>query len=215
MSLAFISFCAFLTGAGSCTAFSAAVKTSTFNWPEHRGTASAFPLSGFGLSAFFFAVLGSVAFSGKTGSFLLILAIGTLCLNLVALPFMSLIRTSHDYAMLPGDDAQPTYDERAPSSREPLKVQETASGQRGKPLPSSGSSSSGHPTGDQDYGSVCCPTHGSAHQTSRAGEEGQMHDTYQNVQTEVTGLALLKHTEFYQLFAIMGLLAGVGLMTIK
>jgi nitrate/nitrite transporter NarK len=42
-----------LTGVGGCSAFSAAIKTSALNWPHHRGTATAFPLAAFGLSAFF------------------------------------------------------------------------------------------------------------------------------------------------------------------
>lgn len=44
----------YMTGLGGCMAFAAAVKTSALNWPSHRGTATAFPLAAFGLSAFFF-----------------------------------------------------------------------------------------------------------------------------------------------------------------
>ena len=67
----------FMTGLGSCMAFQAAVKTSALNWPHHRGTATAFPLAAFGLSAFFFSLIGSTAFPGNTSAFLLLLFFGT------------------------------------------------------------------------------------------------------------------------------------------
>lgn len=32
---------------------------------------------------------------------------------------------------------------------------------------------------------------------------------------DIRGVAMLKHTEFYQLFVLLGILTGVGIMTIK
>lgn len=61
-----------VTGTGGAAAFAGAIKTSALNWPEHRGTATAFPLAAFGLSAFFFSLLSSVAFEDDTGHFLLL-----------------------------------------------------------------------------------------------------------------------------------------------
>lgn len=55
-----------LTGAGGCTAFSAAIKASASNWPMHRGTATAFPLSAFGLSAFFYTTLAGLVWPNDT-----------------------------------------------------------------------------------------------------------------------------------------------------
>lgn len=76
----------FLSGLGGCTAFAAAIKTSALNWsvsipqastilfaltlralyrPHHRGTATAFPLAAFGLSAFFFSLVGGFLFPGR------------------------------------------------------------------------------------------------------------------------------------------------------
>src|SRR5690349_21143553 len=52
-SMAALCFHAACTGFGSCSAFAAAMKSSALNWPHHRGTATAFPLAAFGLSAFF------------------------------------------------------------------------------------------------------------------------------------------------------------------
>lgn len=55
-----------LTGAGGCTAFSAAIKASASNWPMHRGTATAFPLSALGLSAFFYTTLAGLVWPNDT-----------------------------------------------------------------------------------------------------------------------------------------------------
>ena len=78
----------FCTGLGGCMAFAGAVKTSALNWPQHRGTATAFPLAAFGLSAFFFATISSFAAPNDAGLFLAILAIG--CFSLMFIPFFFL-----------------------------------------------------------------------------------------------------------------------------
>jgi Nodulin-like len=88
MSVFLLCFFSFLTGCGSCSSFQAAIKTSALNWPLHRGTATAFPLSAFGLSAFFFTTLSGFIFPGDTSDFLLLLAIGTFCLTIVPLLFI-------------------------------------------------------------------------------------------------------------------------------
>lgn len=84
-------FFSFLTGQGACMAFAAAVKTSALNWPRHRGTATAFPLAGFGLSAFFFSTLGSGFFPTDTSAFLAMLAIGTSGLTVFGFFFLHVL----------------------------------------------------------------------------------------------------------------------------
>lgn len=79
---------AYLTGFGGCMAFAASVKTSALNWPHHRGTATAFPLAAFGLSAFTFSVFGEVVFPGNTGAFLATLTVGTFSLCFVGFFFL-------------------------------------------------------------------------------------------------------------------------------
>ncbi|KAH7327871.1 major facilitator superfamily domain-containing protein [Stachybotrys elegans] len=78
----------YLSGLGGCMAFAAAVKTSALNWPRHRGTATAFPLAAFGLSAFFFSLLGSLFFPGNPSDFLLLLATGTSVMTFVGFFFL-------------------------------------------------------------------------------------------------------------------------------
>ncbi|CAK7211495.1 hypothetical protein SBRCBS47491_001145 [Sporothrix bragantina] len=108
-SVAFLCLASYLTGLGGCMAFAAAVKTSALNWPHHRGTATAFPLAAFGLSAFFFSLFGSLIVPGDTSAFLLLLAIGTFVLTFVSFFFLHVLphtsQHQHYHAVSDGDGA--------------------------------------------------------------------------------------------------------------
>lgn len=97
-------FFTFLTGAGSCSAFSAAIKVCATNWPRHRGTATAFPLSGFGLSAFLFTTVSAFFFPDDTAGLLLLLTLGTVVTVFVATIFLRLIPTT--YSALSTEESQ-------------------------------------------------------------------------------------------------------------
>jgi hypothetical protein len=103
MSVGLISLCSFLSGVGSCSAFQAALKTATLNWPTHRGSATACPLAAFGLSAFFYTVIAGFAFPGDTSSLLMLLSLATSLLVLVSIPFLIVVdhQKGGDYAVLP------------------------------------------------------------------------------------------------------------------
>jgi hypothetical protein len=77
---------------------------AALNWPHHRGTATAFPLAAFGLSAFFYTLLSGLAFPGKTSSLLLLLSIGTSCLVLVCIPFLHIVGHNARYSVLPTNE---------------------------------------------------------------------------------------------------------------
>ncbi|KAK0546036.1 hypothetical protein OC846_005422 [Tilletia horrida] len=67
-----------LTGLGNSAAFAAAMNAQAKSWDgTKRGTATAFVLSGFGLSAFFYSTLSHSLFPGNTGDYLLLLAFGS------------------------------------------------------------------------------------------------------------------------------------------
>jgi len=104
MSVTALCFFGLLTGMGSCTAFSAALKVCATNWPRHRGTATAFPLSAFGLSAFFYTMVSAFAFPDDTAGYLLLLACGTTLMVFVGMFFLQLVRPSSVYEELPGDE---------------------------------------------------------------------------------------------------------------
>ena len=248
----FSCLCAFSTGTGSCTAFTAAIKTATFNWPEHRGTATAFPLSAFGLSAFVFASIATLAFGDNIGNLILLLAIGTVCLNLAGLPFIRLVSYGQEYSILPNDENRA---DMRPATKNRSRASTMSTIRPGEPtihleiLPSSSRApeSQDHRTNlmtvtesslaiDEEQGTprsrLTSPTPSSSN--SLSSEEGQglrlsrstsrqsalypvaahgrsSHD----YGLEITGMQLLERLEFWQLFAMLALLAGVGLMTIK
>jgi MFS family permease len=117
MGVPLLFFLSFLTGFGSCAAFQAAIKTSALNWPLHRGTATAFPLAAFGLSAFFFTALSGLVFGDDTSDYLLLLAGGTFVLTFVSLFFVSVphadvyhaISTSEDHPGRARRDSNPLH----------------------------------------------------------------------------------------------------------
>jgi hypothetical protein len=115
----------YMTGLGGCMAFAAAVKTSALNWPNHRGTATAFPLAAFGLSAFFFSFIGAVFFPGDPSAFLELLAWGTFGLTFGSFFFLKVHHEQAEYEAVPASDETPSIPStdpqqlRAGSSDEP------------------------------------------------------------------------------------------------
>jgi MFS family permease len=104
MGVGLLCFLSFMTGFGSCAAFQASIKTSALNWPLHRGTATAFPLAAFGLSAFFFTALSGIAFGDDTSDYLLLLAAGTFVLTFVSLFFITVPHAEAYHAISTGDE---------------------------------------------------------------------------------------------------------------
>jgi hypothetical protein len=117
-----ISFYSFISGVGSCAAFQAALKTgtstqhgsiqlvltpaATLNWPTHRGSATAFPLAAFGLSAFFYTLVAGIAFPGNTSGLLTMLSLATSLLVLVSIPFLIIVdhKSGTSYTVLPTNE---------------------------------------------------------------------------------------------------------------
>ena len=106
---------------------------AALNWPHHRGTATAFPLAAFGLSAFFYTLLSGLAFPGKTSSLLLLLSIGTSCLVLASIPFLHIVDHNARYSVLPTNE-----DSSGLPRRDSNRLHRTKSGggkYSGSPLP--------------------------------------------------------------------------------
>ncbi|KAL2173861.1 major facilitator superfamily domain-containing protein [Thermothelomyces heterothallicus CBS 202.75] len=247
-------FFAFLTGLGGCMAFAASVKTSALNWPHHRGTATAFPLAAFGLSAFFFSLCGAVFFPGDTGAFLTLLAAGTFALIFTGFFFLkvyphtsyqSLPTTSglsgsqHLHRTLSEEakttrlhrhgrhslDAEPgtspntttttTYTTPAATagpSREPLLNPAHDSADVEAALPPSPDGRSHDADADEASSLMSKST-----ASSVAGEVYVQNsvDMDRSHRVDIRGWRLLRNLDFWQLFSIMGILAGIGLMTIN
>ncbi|KAI9783764.1 MAG: hypothetical protein M1839_003100 [Geoglossum umbratile] len=199
-----------LTGIGSCAAFSASLKSAALNFPHHRGTATAFPLAAFGLSAFFFSTLSSLAFPGNTSDFLFLLAIGTFTIIFVSLFFLRVIPHPSIYEALPASNTH--FRPNSSQLRRPKSAEVRSSLERelvneasDSPCPdieetlSLISSSSSSSPGD-----VICEEEG----VVKAHGDDSHH-------LDIRGMSLLPKAEFWQLFALLGLLTGVGLMTIN
>ena len=210
---------AYLTGVGGCAAFAGAVKTSALNWPDHRGTATAFPLAGFGLSAFFFAVMSHVAFPHNTSDLLLLLTIATFAMFVIGGIFLRVIPHSLDYRSINrSDSGSPTLLKRAKSederhqSREPGMQQESIS-----PLdiPWTNVATIKEPEDprrdDTETSSLLSKSSGPS-DVFDIPEDAGNNDSHK---IDIRGFALLSHTKFYMLWIMLGLMTGVGLMTIK
>lgn len=244
-------FFSYLTGLGGCMAFAAAVKTSALNWPHHRGTATAFPLAAFGLSAFFFSTFGTLFFPGNTSAFLALLSFGT-C-GLTSLGFFFLRVYPHaNYQSLPANDVLSGSQLLHRTSSEEAKPSRPGHGHRAALLEPGTSLKNTNITATTTINSNADdePVHprNESSALSREADEAQIGavddaDDYEPDETsslvsssssmpgdvfvqssvdmdrshrvDVRGWNLFLELDFWQLFCIMGILTGIGLMTIK
>ncbi len=255
-SVALLCFFSYLSGLGGCMAFNAAVKTSALNWPHHRGTATAFPLAAFGLSAFFFSLFGSLFFPGDTSDFLMLLAVGTFGMTLVGFFFLRVLPHT-PYHALPADaggDLRDSQQLRRTSSEEAKALGHNhRAGRAHQPVVEAGTSSNyTDPVATREQAQdaeVPRPEPDSAVEPDVEAEAGSTAaaeaaagdadvdetsslmskssslpgdvlvqnsvDMDRSHRVDIRGWRLLRNFEFWQFFAIMGILAGIGLMTIK
>jgi hypothetical protein len=226
-SMPLLCFFSASTGLGGCAAFAAAIKTSALNWPHHRGTATAFPLAAFGLSAFFFSIFSQFVFSGDTGDFLMLLACGTSGLTLISFFFLRVLPQS-SYSPLSistgSVDSNPLRrtksDERKyAGSRvfvEPgrliLSIVYTPSIRDVLNRPDLDSPECSIPETDETSSLM---SKDSSEHSGDVREDENSVDKDCPHRVDLRGLKMLPKAEFWFLFALMGILTGIGLMTIK
>ncbi|KAJ9212871.1 hypothetical protein DTO166G4_5528 [Paecilomyces variotii] len=218
---------AFLTGLGSCSGFSAAIKTVASNFPDHRGTATAFPLSAFGLSAFFWSTVSTITFKDDTGRFLLLLALGTSLMILLSSFFIRIYPIPGSYSSLPSHEpeARPLrrtkstesrvlYDAPAEAGMQSSAFEPSTSG---RARSQSRSSVLGLAQNAETEETSSLVSKLASHPENELDEEEVLTSgpEFDTPHPDVRGLALLPKVEFWQLFLIMGLLSGIGLMTIN
>lgn len=252
-SVPLLCFFAYLTGLGGCMAFAAAVKTSALNWPHHRGTATAFPLAAFGLSAFFFSLFGGVFFPGNTSAFLTLLAAGTFALIFCGFFFLKVyphtsyhavpttasgLADSQQLRRTPSEEAKAARRHRGAPDAEPGTSPTTYTTPAAAAAGSSADATA--PAGDQaDVEAAAAAATAlpqaleglpqeealvdetsslmSKSSSSMAGDVLVQNsvDLDRSHRVDIRGWRLLCNVDFWQLFGIMGILAGIGLMTIK
>ncbi|EED13194.1 MFS transporter, putative [Talaromyces stipitatus ATCC 10500] len=239
LSLSSLCFFSWLTGLGGSAAFSGAIKAAASNFPEKSGTATAFPLAAFGLSAFFFSSMAAIFYHGQVGPFLLMLAVGTALMVVVFGVFLRILPPEQPYTAVPERDGEDrhqfVYERPAELGRQRTNSESSSL------LPSSSTPPYLYDTGDaaqsnsrgavkpeldetrdaDDASSLLSKPeslqdpqnddgHGrQPHQTDEDDDEGSSH------YVDVKGLALFTKREFWQQFIMMALLSGIGLMTIN
>jgi len=226
-------------------AFIAAIKTSALNWPHHRGTATAFPLAAFGLSAFFFSTLGAILFSGDTSAFLMLLACGTSGLIVLGFFFVRVLppASSHgSYQAVPGNESgmeindsqllsRTSSDHPKPhqqSDADPGTSSTTPSSPGPKPQPSPDApelpDSASPPATEESLADDTVDDAPVDEACSLISDASSLPgdvlvqssvDMDQSHRIDIRGFRMLPIPRFWQLFCIMGILAGIGLMTIK
>lgn len=241
----------YFTGLGGCMAFAASVKTSALNWPHHRGTATAFPLAAFGLSAFFFSMSGSLLFPGNTSAFLTLLACGTFFLTFFGFFFLKVYPHTAYHAVPSGSEGQRLrrtssedgkarrHSDRFPVEEPgmsspttyttPASPQPEATGGGGAGPAGPSVSPAANLVGPEDLEAARPPPpedeiedidETSSLMSKSSSLPGDVLvqssvDMDRSHRVDIRGWRLLSNIEFWQLFAIMGILAGIGLMTIK
>ena len=221
-------------------AFAAAVKTSALNWPHHRGTATAFPLAAFGLSAFFFSITGGLLFPGNPSAFLMLLASGTFGLTFIGFFFLRVLPHPAYHAVPASESPRGLRDSqqlrrtsseeakrlsRAPAA-EPGMSRTTATPQAGPGAARTFERGSAALAGDEvETFPTPAPDESEADETSSlvsisSSLPGDVLvqnsvDMDRSHRIDIRGVQLLRRVEFWELFSIMGILTGIGLMTIK
>ncbi|OAX82082.1 hypothetical protein ACJ72_03568 [Emergomyces africanus] len=226
MGVPALCFFMLLSGVGSGAGFSGAIKAAASNFPDHRGTATAFPLAAFGLSAFFFSSLSAFAFPDNTGQFLLLLAIGTPSILLVCSFFVRLIPRSSPYSSLASEPNQLSNSSQLhrTKSRDSHHRNSSEIGTPHDPsnLPTSQDATSGSagysecaaPTLDPDETSSLLASPRSS-KDSFYDEDSSINPRRDSRYADVRGWSMVPTVEFWQLFILLGLFTGIGLMTIN
>ncbi len=205
---------------------------AALNWPNHRGTATAFPLSAFGLSAFYFSAISSLAFPDDTAGLLLLLAIATFTMVFVGTFFLRVVPNTPSYSSVFSADERSTSDsstllKRTMSgesrhgatgfSHDPGTQSETISYKDGL---HSDSGKLDEPytleAGIEEISSLLSKSSesDSGDVPLQNGDGGPVIN-HHSQHVDVRGLDLLSNMKFYQLWLLLGLLTGIGLMTIK
>ncbi|CAD6452806.1 b26bfee3-410b-445f-b400-e7f381c97392 [Sclerotinia trifoliorum] len=197
----------FFSGLGGCSAFAASIKTSALNWPHNRGTATAFPLATFGLSAFFFSAFTAFTFPGDAGHFLLVLACGTSGTVFLGFFFLRVIPHAH-YSALPGHNRSDSNRLHRTKSEENKRREDrdTLEGEPGAEVPENGVMSEIDETSSLMSKSTDEESRETVAETDKKDHAHRV---------DIRGFQLFKTIEFWQLFALMGILTGIGLMTIN
>lgn len=192
--------------------------SAALNWPNHRGTATAFPLSAFGLGALFFTAISFIAFPENTSNYLILSSAGTIGLCYCSVFFLRVVSHSSPYSALPTGERRESNPLNRSKSRDSPHNAGRHSGESGMV---SGSSSHQHgakadPKDSDETSSLISKSSSSSpgdvpspRKNTEADSDRDSHHL------DIRTIGMLRHVEFYQIWLLLGLLTGIGLMTIK
>ncbi|KAG1740236.1 major facilitator superfamily domain-containing protein [Suillus paluster] len=199
--LAILIACTFMTGTAGNAGLAVAMNTTAKSFPESsRGTTTGLVLSGFGLSAFFFAAVASIAFPGDISALLLVLGLGTAMPMLLGLLIVRQIPL--------------------PPARTTLGVEGGLGREEYQPLPTAPPFFWGHEHAASNYH---VPESSTAVELvpdqiiSRGSSVRRSTSRGKHVYDgpNIYGKQLWLTPDFYLMFLIMGLLSGTGIMYIN
>ncbi|KAK5087072.1 hypothetical protein LTR05_004243 [Lithohypha guttulata] len=200
-------------------AFTAAIKAAALNFPDHRGTSTAFPLAAFGLSAFVFATI-ALALLHDESHFLLLLATGTVVLPAVSFFFLDTPPTHTSYEQLPQHQRlhrTQLRDERTETNGPNTGTPNKQSSSNTFPQDSTSESYSDSdvaPEGDSEQSSLLStPPSDTPNPENRKSIDAPADTPPPDL--DIRGWKLLPHKEFWLLFGLLALMCGIGLMTIN
>jgi MFS family permease len=223
----------FLTGAGSCAAFTAAIKLAALAYPGRSGSATAFPLAAFGLSAAFFAAVAAAVLSpGDTYGVLVLLAVGTVLLPVGCLPFVGVKGLSRDADRERGGRRRRRRRKSLADVGQDADADADANTPSGSGRASRASSTPPPPPylpahdddedADEDVDAPFLPSDTDDEATpadlarSKSSEQLRRAAPPSDSDTiDIRGMALTRLPRFWLVFALLCLLSGTGLMTIN
>ncbi|EZF16038.1 hypothetical protein H112_05872 [Trichophyton rubrum D6] len=218
MGLSKCSLTSDISGTHTCT-------IAANNFPDHRGSATAFPLAAFGLSAFGFSAISAMAFKDDTSEFLLLLALGPSLIIVVCTYFLQLLPPPPSYSAIsngeypdlnllqrtkPAENIQ--EDSETDSNR---AIASFSSAQVTAVLPSAIQPRPAPPDAEADETSSLMSRTRSLSDSGSFSQYDQAKHGALAAGPDIRGLSLLPTPEFWQLFLLLGISTGVGLMTIN
>lgn len=187
---------------------------AALNWPDHRGSATAFPLSAFGLSAFFFSTVSNVAFPDNTSDLLLLLALLTVGLCILGTFFLRVVPQSQAYTPLPNPFERSGSDT---STQLHCTKSRESKYSAGHPSQETGTQTEApDATNDTETSSLLSRSSGSGPGDIPYEEEPANSIIDRDLHhVDIRGWSMLRTLKFWQLWSLLGILTGCGLMTIK
>ena len=205
---------------------------AALNYPLSKGTALAFPMAAFGLSAFLFSTVGAFALRDDTAKLLLLLASSTTLFPILSFPFLS-VHPQPRYDQLPTRDSHDRFDSQplhrtssTDSRKRPFSADTGAQSTASTPFLSDADKGSKDLSEDDKPYMSSQESHETSSLMSNPSASGSGNQSpYKSIDLpdsnpdgphlDIRGFALLPHPEFWQLFLLVGLLTGIGIMTIK